>query len=316
MQTDQTLDHLTTQLRDKNIRYDDMRKVGDTQILVRNLAPDSSRDVPRSGQFEFPRLGRRAGPGRGFRLSADASSLPLSRRFKTQTMSQSEDTIRRRIDALGLDGAVCGALWTGRQRDHRRAARRRRPEPRQVRDSSRRAARAAPRRRTPIPIRQKRRPWQRMAAFCRRAPNWCHRRRPTPPARASWYLVDRSPIITGRDLRSATALPSTDNPGSYEVSFTLSTEAARRFGPFTEQNVGRPMAIVLDHKVESAPVIQSRIEDSRAGSPAASGSKKPMTWRWFCALAPCPASIRISRSAPWGRRSAPIPSAMACRPRS
>src|SRR5207245_335905 len=66
----------------------------------------------------------------------------------------------------------------------------------------------------------------------------------------------------GRDLRNASAIPSTDNPGSYEVNFTLSTDAARRFGPFTEQNVGRPMAIVLDRKVESAPVIQSRIEDS------------------------------------------------------
>ena len=42
MQTDQALDHLTTQLRDKNIHYDELRKVGDTQILVHNLAPDST----------------------------------------------------------------------------------------------------------------------------------------------------------------------------------------------------------------------------------------------------------------------------------
>jgi preprotein translocase subunit SecD len=45
------------------------------------------------------------------------------------------------------------------------------------------------------------------------------------------------------------------------VSFTLSTEAARRFGPFTEENIGKPMAIILDHKVQTAPTIQSRIED-------------------------------------------------------
>jgi preprotein translocase subunit SecD len=75
------------------------------------------------------------------------------------------------------------------------------------------------------------------------------------------YIVQRTPIITGRDLRNAAALPSTDNPGSYEVSFTLSTEAARRFGPFTEENIGKPMAIILDHKVQTAPTIQSRIED-------------------------------------------------------
>src|SRR2546428_561089 len=39
-------------------------------------------------------------------------------------------------------------------------------------------------------------------------------------------------------------------------------EAARRFGPFTQQNIGRNMAIVLDHKVNSAPVINGRIDDS------------------------------------------------------
>src|ERR1700688_5304206 len=31
LETDQTIDHLSTQLRDKNIRYEDLRKVGDTQ---------------------------------------------------------------------------------------------------------------------------------------------------------------------------------------------------------------------------------------------------------------------------------------------
>jgi len=41
-QTDQVLDHLTMQLREKNIRYDEVRKLGDTQILVHNLAPEST----------------------------------------------------------------------------------------------------------------------------------------------------------------------------------------------------------------------------------------------------------------------------------
>ena len=42
LQTDQTIDHLTSDLRDKNIRYDELRKVSDTQILVHNLAPEST----------------------------------------------------------------------------------------------------------------------------------------------------------------------------------------------------------------------------------------------------------------------------------
>ena len=48
----------------------------------------------------------------------------------------------------------------------------------------------------------------------------------------------------------------------WQVNFTLSPEAAQRFGPFTQRNIGRQMAIVLDHRVYSAPVINGKIEDS------------------------------------------------------
>jgi preprotein translocase subunit SecD len=76
-----------------------------------------------------------------------------------------------------------------------------------------------------------------------------------------WYILSRSPIVTGRDLRSANEERSTTS-GQYVVNFKLSPEAARRFGPFTEQNRGRNMAIVLEHQVYSAPTINSRIDDS------------------------------------------------------
>src|SRR5438128_11955999 len=39
-ETDQMVDRLTKQLRDKNIRYDEIRRVDDTHILVRKIAPD------------------------------------------------------------------------------------------------------------------------------------------------------------------------------------------------------------------------------------------------------------------------------------
>jgi preprotein translocase subunit SecD len=77
-----------------------------------------------------------------------------------------------------------------------------------------------------------------------------------------WYVLSRAPVVTGRDLRNATENRSTQNPGQWQINFSLSAEAARRFGPFTEQNVNRQMAIVLQHRVYSAPVIHSRIDDS------------------------------------------------------
>src|SRR6476660_3263636 len=38
-ETDQTVDRLTNQLRTKNIHYDEVRRVDDTHILVRNVDP-------------------------------------------------------------------------------------------------------------------------------------------------------------------------------------------------------------------------------------------------------------------------------------
>jgi preprotein translocase subunit SecD len=89
------------------------------------------------------------------------------------------------------------------------------------------------------------------------------RNSPSPqPQGEGWYLLSRSAIVTGRDLRSATENRSSTNPGQWVVDFTLSGEAARRFGPFTQQNLQRQMAIVLEHRVYSAPVINGRIDDS------------------------------------------------------
>ena len=85
---------------------------------------------------------------------------------------------------------------------------------------------------------------------------------PGQPAQQVFYILARAPVVTGQDLVGATPQPSTNNPGQYEVNFHLSTSAASRFGPFTEANVGHRMAIVLDNKVYTAPVINSRIEDS------------------------------------------------------
>jgi len=75
-----------------------------------------------------------------------------------------------------------------------------------------------------------------------------------------WYLVNRVPAITGRDLRNAR--PGRDENNRPQVDFTLSTDGARRFGEFTERNVGNSLAVVLDRKIQSVAVIQSRITDS------------------------------------------------------
>ncbi|HEX4955855.1 MAG TPA: protein translocase subunit SecD [Thermoanaerobaculia bacterium] len=76
----------------------------------------------------------------------------------------------------------------------------------------------------------------------------------------SFWAVERTRLITGRDLR--TAVGTQDDFGQPIVSFSLTPEGARQFGKATGENIGRLLAIVLDGKVQSAPVIRDRISDS------------------------------------------------------
>lgn len=92
--------------------------------------------------------------------------------------------------------------------------------------------------------------------------------RPGDPAGEGWYLVARTPVITGRDLRDAR--PAQDEFGKWETAFVLSQEAKGRFARFTEANIGNRLAIALDNQIRSAPTIQSRIEDQGRITGAAS----------------------------------------------
>jgi preprotein translocase subunit SecD len=75
-----------------------------------------------------------------------------------------------------------------------------------------------------------------------------------------WYLVSKSPVISGRDMRNAR--PGQDEYRKWETSFTLSQDGGKRFGRYTEANVGNRLAVVLDNNIVSVATIQSKIEDS------------------------------------------------------
>jgi preprotein translocase subunit SecD len=72
-----------------------------------------------------------------------------------------------------------------------------------------------------------------------------------------YYVLRRTAAVTGRDLRNAR--PTLDQNNLPAVSFTLSQDGGARFGTFTEQNLGRSLAIVLDGRVMSAPRLEGRI---------------------------------------------------------
>jgi len=265
-ETDQTVDRLTTQMRAKNIRYDEVRRVDDTHIVVRNVASEQFsdfRDMVNTFLGNAWDMSATAGERNSYTLTLRPSQIAA---IQEQTMTQSLETIERRINALGLTeptiqrrgGSNANEILVQLpgEGDPSRAKTVIQAggqlELRLVEDPSPYPSQAAA-----------------LAAHggvlppgTELLPGRSESRTASTDTGEVWYVLSRTLVITGRDLRSATETRATNNPGQWQVNFTLSPEGARRFGPFTEQNLHRNMAIVLEHRVYSAPVINGRIEDS------------------------------------------------------
>jgi preprotein translocase subunit SecD len=267
-ETDQMVERITTWLRSKNIHYDEARRVDDTHILVRNV--DSARfsefrDYVSQQFANFWDMSPAAGDPTGYTLTLRGAAIS---QIQETTMTQSLETIERRINALGLteptiqlrggqnnNEILVQLPGEGDPSEAKRVIQAGgQLELRLVRDPSVYSSQTdalsklggvLPAGTELVPGR----PESRTASGA-------------PPEGEGWYILDRSSAVTGRDLRSATENRNTNNPGQWVVDFTLSADAARRFGPFTQQNLGRQMAIVLDHRVYSAPTINGKIEDS------------------------------------------------------
>jgi preprotein translocase subunit SecD len=72
------------------------------------------------------------------------------------------------------------------------------------------------------------------------------------------YVVQKHVMVSGAELTDAQ--PGFDQRTNEPiVSFRFNTSGARKFAEVTQQNVGKPFAIVLDNQVISAPVIREPI---------------------------------------------------------
>jgi preprotein translocase subunit SecD len=75
------------------------------------------------------------------------------------------------------------------------------------------------------------------------------------------YVLKRVAIVEGTDFRDAQ--PSNDENGRPDITFNLTTDAGERFYKYTDANKGTgSMAIVLDNKIREVATIQSAIRDS------------------------------------------------------
>ncbi|EEF58893.1 SecDF P1 head subdomain-containing protein [Pedosphaera parvula] len=86
---------------------------------------------------------------------------------------------------------------------------------------------------------------------------------PNGRQQTSTYLVKKMPEqgLTGKYLTSA--MVSRNQVGQPEINFTFDRKGTEILANVTTENVGRKLAIILDGKIQSAPIIRSPITGGR-----------------------------------------------------
>lgn len=72
------------------------------------------------------------------------------------------------------------------------------------------------------------------------------------------FATDRTTSLTGADLAESSVVFD-QNTGKPAVSLTFTKEGGDKFAKITGDNIGKPVAIVLDNEVISAPNVQEKI---------------------------------------------------------
>ncbi len=257
----QTQERLLDELKARNIPYVNIQKADDTQsqppqhrITIKGVPQEKASDLQAisSEQFSDWNLSRMPGDTTGWMLALKTTAAA---NIRNQALLQSMNTIRNRIDQLGVTEPTIAEYGTN---DYELVVQL--PgvdDPTRVKDIIQSTAMLELKlvQDGPYPSRE--------AALAAHGgvlpPNTELLPGPAGQNGENWYVVNSVAAVTGQDLSGAE--PSHDANGRPSVNFTLTRDGAARFGRVTGANVGKQLAIVLDNRVYDAPVIQSQISD-------------------------------------------------------
>ena len=269
-EVEQSADRLRELLRKQNIPFGEVARGQELgQIVVRGVPADKTRDFDDllSSSFDPTYVKSRAPQDPNAAAGSSSYYLTLGRtaiaNLRQDALKQSVQTIRRRVDELGLQELV--VQEHGRGDNEILVQLPGVDDPARVKDIMQSTAMLAIMEvKDPQPYSS---PEAALAAKGGVMPEGSVIYKLVEKAEGAdnaapdqWYILARTPVITGRDLRSARV--GTDENGRPEVGFTIKSDGAQRFGRYTEANVNNMMAVVLDNKIYTVATIQSRITDS------------------------------------------------------
>ncbi len=258
---DQALVRLREEFRRMNIPADAQKKKegNNTYLLITGLPQDKSSDLQSlvNSQFSDWDLARVPGDPNARSLTLKVSAAAT---IRNQALTQSMDTIRKRIDALGVTEPTIAEYGQG---DYELVVEL--PgigDTTQVKDIIQKTAMLEFKlvQDGPYPSRE--------AALSQHNGILPPESQLLPGQNESssassggdvWYVLNQIAAVNGRDLTGAD--PGRGENGGWVINFTLTHDGAARFANVTGANIGKYLAIVLDNRVVSAPVIQTQISD-------------------------------------------------------
>jgi len=261
--SDHAIERLKEDLKNAKINYTEISKPDPVNnpdhVVIKGVPPEQSSELRRIAQDRLPEYDLNSGVENTWTLSMKPAQLT---ELKNRAVTQAIETIRNRIDQLGVSEPVIEEHGLGQYQilvqlpgvD----------DPARVKEIMQSTAM--------LEIRQSMGgPYPSEAAameahngllppdsvLLKGNPVGANQGGENPTE--AYYLVSRASAVTGRDLRDAQ--PGRDENGRPMVRFSLTGEGGRRFYAFTSAHVQDSLAVVLDNKVMEVATIQEPIRD-------------------------------------------------------
>jgi preprotein translocase subunit SecD len=262
-ESDRVVERLKDQLKRAGVTYTDISKPDPTntpdKVMIRGVGPDATSQVRNVVSEQLPEWDLASGAENTWTLSMKAQSLTA---LKNQAVQQAIETIRNRIDQLGVSEPIIQEHGLG---DYQILVQL--PgvdDPARVKEIMQSTAMLEIRQSFGGPYASEQ---EALAAHNGSIPPdqvlmKGRNLRSTggdQPAEV-FYLISRSSAVAGRDLRDASS--SRDENGRPAVHFNLTGDGGRRFAAFTSAHIGDQLAVVLDNKVQEVATIQETIHDT------------------------------------------------------
>jgi preprotein translocase subunit SecD len=264
--SDNAIARLKEDMRTRKINYADITKPDPINhpemIVVKGITPDQTSDFKSIVSDRLPEYDATSGAENSWTVAMKAQNLAD---LKNRAVAQAIETIRNRIDALGVSEPVIQEHGLGQYQilvqlpgvD----------DPARVKEIMQSTAMLEIKQSLGGPYSSEQQALQERGGVLppdtvlMQGKSIGSRNTEGGPA---WYIISRAPAVSGRDLR--TAEPTTDENGQPAVRFILTSEGGRKFYSFTSAHVGDNLAVVLDNgdgpKVQEVAVIKDAIRDT------------------------------------------------------